>query len=47
MLLEKNANVDFKERDSRTPLSWAAERRHDAIVRLLLDRVVDVDPKDV
>ena len=40
-------DVDWKDKDGRTPLSWAAEKGREAIVKLLLDTgKVDVDWKD-
>jgi hypothetical protein len=36
LLLEKGADVESKDKDGRTPLSWAAENGHEAIVKLLL-----------
>jgi len=35
LLLEKGAELDSKDGDERTPLSWAAESGHKAVVRLL------------
>ena len=47
ILLEKGAKADSKDHDGRTPLSWAAESGHEAIVKLLLAREgVDADSKD-
>ena len=37
-LLHKNANVESKDTSDRTPLSWAAENGHEAVVKLLLDK---------
>jgi ankyrin repeat protein len=40
-------DVDSKDSDGRTPVSWAAEHGHEAVVKLLLDTgKVDVDSKD-
>ncbi|PVH69641.1 hypothetical protein DL98DRAFT_168533 [Cadophora sp. DSE1049] len=38
LLLETNANVETKNKDGRTPLSWAAEYGHEAVVKLLLQQ---------
>jgi len=34
---EYNIEADSRDRDGRSPLSYAAEWGHDAIVRLLVD----------
>ncbi|KAH7370237.1 hypothetical protein BKA65DRAFT_386424, partial [Rhexocercosporidium sp. MPI-PUGE-AT-0058] len=34
-LLEKGADVDLDDDNKRTPLSWAAEYGHEAVVKLL------------
>ena len=40
--------VDSKDSEGQTPLSWAAERGHEAVVKLLVDRDdVITDSKDV
>lgn len=38
--------ADAKGKDSRTPLSWAAEKGHEAVVQLLLENKVEADAKD-
>ena len=44
---ENNVDVDSKDGYGRTPLSWAAERGHGAVAKLLLDKEgVDPDFKD-
>ncbi|TGJ80228.1 hypothetical protein E0Z10_g8546 [Xylaria hypoxylon] len=41
-------NADVRDNDGRTPLSWAAENGHEAVVRLLLaTKGVDPDSKDL
>ena len=47
LLLEKGADVESKDRHyGRTPLSWAAENGHEAVVKLLLEKGADVESKD-
>ncbi|KAK0626170.1 hypothetical protein B0T14DRAFT_423288, partial [Immersiella caudata] len=46
ILLDAGATVDIKDDDSQTPLSWAAENGHEAVVRVLLDAGATVDIKD-
>ena len=45
-LLDQGVPVDAKFRYDRTPLSFAADRGHLEIVRLLLERGADVNAKD-
>jgi ankyrin repeat protein len=46
LLLEGKAEVDLQDYNGRTPLWYAAERGHEAIVKLLLDAGADIEPKD-
>ena len=46
LLLEKGADVESKIYDGQTPLSWAAEKGHEAVVKLLLEKGADVESKD-
>ena len=46
-LLKNGYNPDLQDSYGRAPLSWAAERGHEAVVKLLLETgKVDVDSKD-
>jgi ankyrin repeat protein len=45
-LLEAKADVESKGRNCRTPLSWATENEHEAVVKLLLEAKADVESKD-
>ena len=47
MLETGEVDIDWKDKDGRPPLSWATEKGHEAIVKLLLETgKVDVDWKD-
>ena len=46
LLLEKGAELELKDWDSRTPLSWAAESGHEAVVQLLLEKGAELESKD-
>jgi hypothetical protein len=45
-LVEIGCDPDCKDRNDRTPLSWAAERGHVAVVRLLVENDADLKFKD-
>jgi ankyrin repeat protein len=45
LLLEKDADVESKSRNIRTPLSWAAKYRREAVVKLLFEKGADVESK--
>ena len=46
-LLERGAELDSKDNIyGRTPLSWAAENGHEAVVKLLLEKGAELDSKD-
>ena len=46
LLLEAKPEVDSKDDDGRTPLSWAAENGHEGIVKLLLEAKANINSKD-
>ena len=46
LLLEKVADAESKDDWHRTLLSWAAENRHEAVVKLLLKNAAGVEAKD-
>ncbi|RPB18295.1 hypothetical protein L211DRAFT_124964 [Terfezia boudieri ATCC MYA-4762] len=47
-LCEMGWNIQQKDDGDRTPLSWAAEQGHEAVVHLLIERHdVDINAKDV
>ena len=43
LLLDKGADLEAKDKDGQTPVSWAAENGHEAVVKLLMEKAVDVD----
>jgi ankyrin repeat protein len=47
LLLETDADVDSKDNHDRTPLSWAAQNGHEAVVEQLLKKGADVDSEDI
>ncbi|RYP64313.1 hypothetical protein DL771_008815 [Monosporascus sp. 5C6A] len=46
MLIENGVDIDAKDSHGRTPLSYASERGHKAVVRLLLNKGADTMPAD-
>ena len=47
LLLEKGAELEAKDKNyGRTPLSWAAEKGHEAVVKLLLEKGAELEAKD-
>ena len=46
LLLEKGAELESKDEYGRTPLSWAAENGHEAVVKLLLEKGAELESKD-
>jgi Ankyrin repeats (3 copies)/Ankyrin repeats (many copies) len=45
-LLDKGVEVESKDKSHRTPLSWAAENGHEAVVKLLLDKGANIEFMD-
>jgi hypothetical protein len=45
LLLEKGAELESKDSGGRTPLSWAARKGHEAVVRLLLKKLESKDKR--
>ncbi|UKZ67722.1 uncharacterized protein TrAtP1_008880 [Trichoderma atroviride] len=45
-LLKNGHDADVKDGDGRTPLWWAINNEHEAIVRLLLENGADIETKD-
>ncbi|KAN0069115.1 hypothetical protein V8E54_012744, partial [Elaphomyces granulatus] len=45
-LPEKLQDVNRRDKDGRTPLSYAASNGHEAVVKLLLDNNADIESKD-
>jgi len=46
LLLEKGADIESKDTDGQTPLSWAAQDGCEAVVQLLLEKGADIESKD-
>ncbi len=46
LLLDKGADIELKDANGFTPLSWAAAHGQEDIVRLLLDRGAALESKD-
>ena len=47
LLLEKGAELESKDTYyGQTPLSWAAEKGHEAVVKLLLEKGAELESKD-
>jgi hypothetical protein len=46
LLLDKGADLESKDKEGQTPLSWAARNGNGAVVKLLLDKGADLELKD-
>jgi ankyrin repeat protein len=46
LLLEKGAKLESKDYCDRTPLSWAVEIGHEAVVKLLLEKGAELESKN-
>jgi ankyrin repeat protein len=46
LLVEKGADLESKDSDGRTPLSWAAENGYEAVVKLLVEKGADLESRD-
>jgi ankyrin repeat protein len=47
LLLEKGAELEPKDdKYDKTPLSWAAEKGHEPVVKLLLEKGAELESKD-
>jgi ankyrin repeat protein len=46
LLLEKVAKINSTNINGRTPLSWAAQKGHEAVVKQLIEKDVDLEAKD-
>src|SRR5271170_3505133 len=45
-LIRRGLSLDLKDSYSQTPLSWAAEKGHEAVVKLLLEKGAELETKD-
>ena len=45
-LIIRGQSLDLKDSYGRTPLSWAAEKGHEAVVKLLLEKGAELEAKD-
>jgi Ankyrin repeats (3 copies)/Ankyrin repeat len=46
LLVEKGAELETESKSGRTPLSWAAEKGHEAVVKLLVEKGAELEAKD-
>ena len=45
-LLKNRHDLDSKDTYGRTPLSWAADKEHEVVVKLLLEKGAELETKD-
>ncbi len=46
LLLEKGADFESKDKNGKTPLSWAAQYGHAAIIKLLIEKGANFETRD-
>ncbi|KAL1966142.1 hypothetical protein VTN77DRAFT_4890 [Rasamsonia byssochlamydoides] len=46
LLATRKVDINSRSKDGQTPLSWAAEKRHEAVVKLLLENGANTECKD-
>src|SRR5205823_2412928 len=46
LLVEKGADLETKDNDGRTPLSWTAGHRNEAVAKLLIEKGAELETKD-
>lgn len=46
LLLERGAEVNSRDQDGQTPLSWAAEKGRESVVQVLLENRAGINSKD-
>ncbi|KAK9441880.1 Pfs, NB-ARC and Ankyrin domain protein [Metarhizium brunneum] len=46
LLCDRGADIDIRDRNGRTPLSWAAWNGHEAVVKLLLEKGANIEAID-
>ena len=46
LLVEKGAEIESKDNNGQTPLSWAAGNGHEVVVKLLVENGAEIESKD-
>lgn len=46
LLIERGVEINSKDKEGRTPLSWAVMKGDNAVVQLLIERGADINSKD-